>query len=620
MKYFLTILLLLFISVAQNSLSAEDALSTVPEELYKSALLCMKDDSADRKKVLELFLKAEKEGYREKDVYLIIGRIYAGEGDQERAFRWNEKAALKGSTEGALRIAMAYCYGEGIEQDYEKALKCFLKAAEKGDVRAEEHVGICYLMGLGISRDSEEAFKWFLKAAAKGHSPAQMRVGEYYLYNEGKKDFAKAEEWLLKAAEQKNPEAMNLLGEAYMEGGPGIGKNQRLAFEWYSKAAELNNPEALKNLSDCYYYGKGTEKNSNEALKFYERAAEYGYTDAQFKALILSLEKKDLDKAVKYARMLENSEYAKEYEIAIADSVICVDDISKGNIKGLFHLFKKYAQEILIILFIILSIIAFCAGGMIFLLLILYFISSRKTISPGPLKTRDAFSAFIIMFLSHLVFGFVFGIAGIFVAGKLSREPELYFFLSVLLAAVAANIFNALLWFLIIKLRKYGIKETFHFSNMPFRKWIYWVAGGMIFFLGFDYGYERLLKFFGKTIPPQELVSRIQQIPLDSVHVPHIIFVIFTIGILIPVFEEIIFRGVIYQAMRNGMANWIAAVFSSALFAVIHMEAAYFVPLFVFGMILAYAYRKSNSITLPIAIHCINNTCFIMAIFAEKIL
>ena len=46
------------------------------------------------------------------------------------------------------------------------------------------------------------------------------------------------------------------------------------------KAAENGNEMVLNYLALCYYYGKGTEKNLEEAFYWFKKAAERGYKDA----------------------------------------------------------------------------------------------------------------------------------------------------------------------------------------------------------------------------------------------------------------------------------------------------------------------------------------------------
>ena len=71
-----------------------------------------------------------------------------------------------------------------------------------------------------------------------------------------------------------------MLGECYYNGSCGE-KNYEEAVKWYRKAAEQGDADAQKNLGDCYADGDGVEKNYKEAVKWYRKAAELGNDNAQ---------------------------------------------------------------------------------------------------------------------------------------------------------------------------------------------------------------------------------------------------------------------------------------------------------------------------------------------------
>ncbi len=84
-----------------------------------------------------------------------------------------------------------------------------------------------------------------------------------------------------------------------------------------------------------------------------------------------------------------------------------------------------------------------------------------------------------------------------------------------------------------------------------------------------------------------------------------------------PIFEELIFRGFLYNMTRsalskNGttrrvMADVVALVVSSAAFALMHLNLSGFIAYFVAGAVLAESYRRSGSLWVPIIAHCLNN-------------
>lgn len=78
-----------------------------------------------------------------------------------------------------------------------------------------------------------------------------------------------------------------------------------------------------------------------------------------------------------------------------------------------------------------------------------------------------------------------------------------------------------------------------------------------------------------------------------------------------PIGEEIIYRGILYRPLRERLGPWKAILISAAVFAVAHnvLSFSLFIPVtqFIGGLILAYAYEKSNSLLFPIVYHACGN-------------
>jgi membrane protease YdiL (CAAX protease family) len=73
-----------------------------------------------------------------------------------------------------------------------------------------------------------------------------------------------------------------------------------------------------------------------------------------------------------------------------------------------------------------------------------------------------------------------------------------------------------------------------------------------------------------------------------------------------PLFEEFIFRGLIFGGLRRLMGALPAAAGSAALFAIVHPPLA-MVPVFVLGLCAAWAYERSKSLLAPMLVHAAYN-------------
>ncbi len=79
-----------------------------------------------------------------------------------------------------------------------------------------------------------------------------------------------------------------------------------------------------------------------------------------------------------------------------------------------------------------------------------------------------------------------------------------------------------------------------------------------------------------------------------------------------PVAEEIMCRGVVFKAVRSGHGFWLAAIISSLLWAVIHMDLIQGISTFILGLLLALLMEKFGSLWVCIGAHMLNNVIAIL--------
>lgn len=82
------------------------------------------------------------------------------------------------------------------------------------------------------------------------------------------------------------------------------------------------------------------------------------------------------------------------------------------------------------------------------------------------------------------------------------------------------------------------------------------------------------------------------------------------IVVIVPIYEEMIFRGFMWSALVNSkMGVWGASIVSSILFAVVHAQYGWveWVGIFALAMLFSYARYCSGSLWLPIVLHILNN-------------
>lgn len=86
---------------------------------------------------------------------------------------------------------------------------------------------------------------------------------------------------LLCEIQKGNARAQFKLGSCYYYGKDGFERNLEQAVIWFQQAAERGNAEAQYSLGTCYKAGRGVIKDAEEAEKWYWEAAKQGHVDAQ---------------------------------------------------------------------------------------------------------------------------------------------------------------------------------------------------------------------------------------------------------------------------------------------------------------------------------------------------
>jgi membrane protease YdiL (CAAX protease family) len=69
-----------------------------------------------------------------------------------------------------------------------------------------------------------------------------------------------------------------------------------------------------------------------------------------------------------------------------------------------------------------------------------------------------------------------------------------------------------------------------------------------------------------------------------------------------PIFEEFIFRGLIFGGLRRTYGGWRSALASAAIFAIVHPPLSV-APVFVMGLIAALVYDRAGMLLAPMVVH-----------------
>ncbi|CAM3179162.1 CPBP family intramembrane glutamic endopeptidase [Sporolactobacillus spathodeae] len=91
---------------------------------------------------------------------------------------------------------------------------------------------------------------------------------------------------------------------------------------------------------------------------------------------------------------------------------------------------------------------------------------------------------------------------------------------------------------------------------------------------------------------------------------------IFTVSIIGPILEEVVFRKIFFGGLRRKMPFILAAAISSIVFAVFHADLQHTLIYFVIGFFLCYVYQRTGRIWVTMMMHAGMNATVVAINFA----
>lgn len=129
--------------------------------------------------------------------------------------------------------------------------------------------------------------------------------------------------------------------------------------------------------------------------------------------------------------------------------------------------------------------------------------------------------------------------------------------------------------------------------------------------------------FISKALVPSLDLEQKQEIGFEAVSSLQLPIVFLSLVVLPPLVEEILMRGFLYTGLKQKLPKIAAAVLTSFLFAIAHLQAGSAAPLlwiaaidtFVLSMVLIYLRDKTGRLWAPIFLHAIKNGVAFVALF-----
>jgi membrane protease YdiL (CAAX protease family) len=135
-------------------------------------------------------------------------------------------------------------------------------------------------------------------------------------------------------------------------------------------------------------------------------------------------------------------------------------------------------------------------------------------------------------------------------------------------------------------------------------------AAGLLMALAMSLGLNNLI-----IIGNLSDISDSYQATMEAFYASSLPVQIIVLGILMPMSEELVFRGLLFKRLRERGTYLQSALYSALVFGFMHMNLVQMIYGFVLGMMLAYFYEKYGSVKAPIAAHMAMN---LLSVFATK--
>jgi membrane protease YdiL (CAAX protease family) len=117
-----------------------------------------------------------------------------------------------------------------------------------------------------------------------------------------------------------------------------------------------------------------------------------------------------------------------------------------------------------------------------------------------------------------------------------------------------------------------------------------------------------LVKLFDLVTEDPTAAATSTHLALKAMGAAYGSFTLFVMAVIVtPVAEEIVFRGVTFDALRQQLSTKWANIVQAALFALIHQELTALLPLFVMGMVTGSMRLRTGTLAAGILLHAANN-------------
>ena len=214
-------------------------------------------------------------------------------------------------------------------------------------------------------------------------------------------------------------------------------------------------------------------------------------------------------------------------------------------------------------------------------------------------KTKDSSISFILaLVIPNVLAFFILLIAGIIVGDITSLENTIFY--KIMATLLSQAVFLSI-YFYITKRKNIPLLKSYEKDKLNYKQIIILVLIALVcLFL-----ISPIINVFDAILV--ELGFSTSTLPISLNKPINFIYLILTLGVLAPLSEELLFRGIIFSGLKE-KGNKTAILISNLMFMLVHLSIHQTVYQFILGIILALVVLYTNNIFSSILIHFINNT------------
>lgn len=121
------------------------------------------------------------------------------------------------------------------------------------------------------------------------------------------------------------------------------------------------------------------------------------------------------------------------------------------------------------------------------------------------------------------------------------------------------------------------------------------------------------MEYFGKP-EPQSFALAVEGV--DSIW--QLMPLVLLGGFIVPLKEEMIFRGLIYPPLRQGYGKAKGILSAGLFFGLMHFDLIRFVPLVIGGLVLTFLYERSKSLWTSVVAHGVWNILMVILMWWQR--